>query len=97
MPISEHGANGLALLDGDVQSLGARVEGGILDADVTDRGSVDEGHEFADVIHEQAVEQVGVLVLEIGQVEILVDVGLASLNHLHGPRALSLEALHGVW
>lgn len=63
-PVAEHGADGLALLDGDVQSLGAGVEGRVLQADIANGGGVDQGHEVADVVHEQAVEEVKVLGLE---------------------------------
>jgi hypothetical protein len=95
-PVSEHGANGLSLLDGDVKSLGAGVDAGILQADITDCGGIDEGHELSDVVDEETVEEVGVLVLEGGQVEVLVDGCLAGLDHLHGTGALSVEALDGV-
>jgi hypothetical protein len=95
-PVLQHGADGLALLDGDVQSLGAGVQGGVLQADVTDGGGVDERHELPDVIHQQAVEQVDVGVLEARQVHVLVDVGLACVDDAHGPGALGLKALHGV-
>lgn len=95
-PVSEHGPDGLALLDGDVQSLGAGVDARVLEADITNGGSVDEGHEVADVVDEEAVEEVGVGLLDGGEVEVLVDGGLAGLNHLHGSGALGLEALHGV-
>lgn len=51
-PVAQHGANGLALLDGDVQGLRAGVEGRVLEADVANGGRVDEGHELAHVVHE---------------------------------------------
>jgi hypothetical protein len=95
-PVSEHSTDGLSLLNGDVQSLGASVDARILQADITDCGGIDEGHELSDVIDEEAVEEVGILVLEGGQVKILVDRCLTGLNHLHGSGALGLEALHGV-
>lgn len=95
-PVSEHGANGLSLLDGDIQSLGAGVDAGVLQADITDCGGVDEGHELADVVDEETVEEIGILVLESGQVKVLVDGSLAGLDHLHGTGALSVEALDGV-
>jgi hypothetical protein len=95
-PVSEHSANGLSLLDGDVQSLGASVDARVLQADITNCGSVNEGHELSDVVDEETVEEVGVLVLEGGQVKVLVDGGLAGLDHLHGSGALSVEALNGV-
>lgn len=96
LPVLQHGPDRLALLDGDVKSLGAGVEGGVLQADIADGRCVDKGHKVADVVHEEAVEEVHVLVLDCGQVEVLVDVGLAAVNHLHGASALGLEALHGV-
>jgi hypothetical protein len=95
-PVSEHGTNGLSLLDGDVQSLRAGVDARVLQADITDCGGIDEGHELSDVVDEETVEEVGVLVLEGGQVKVLVDGGLAGLDHLHGSGALSVEALDGV-
>lgn len=67
-----------------------------MEADVADGGGVDEGHKLAHVIHEQAVEQVEVCALDAGEVEVLVDVGLTGVNHLHGASALGLEALHDV-
>lgn len=119
-PVLEHCADGLALLDADVQGFGAGVEGGVLEADIANGGwslcksdmwngldgvvgiggrgltGVDEGHELADVVDEEAVEQVDVLVLEGGEVEVLVDIGLAGVDHLHRPLALHLQALHSV-
>lgn len=95
-PVTEHGLDGAALLDGNVQGLGAGIQGRVLEADVADGGGIYEGHEVADVVHEEAVEEVDVLGLEIRQVEVLVNVGLAGLDHLHGADALGLEALHGV-
>lgn len=84
------------MLDGDVQSLRASVQGGILQADITDGGGVDQRHQLANVVHEEAVEKVGALVLEVGQVQVLVDVGLSGVDHLHGTLALSLKRLHGM-
>jgi hypothetical protein len=95
-PVSEHSTNGLSLLDRDVQSLRASVNARVLQADITDCGGIDEGHELADVVDEETIEKVGILVLESGQVKVLVDRCLAGLNHLHGSGALGLEALHGV-
>lgn len=95
-PVSEHSPDGLALLDGDVQSLGASVDARVLEADITNGGSIDEGHEVADVVDEEAVEEVGVGLLDGGEVEVLVDGSLAGVDHLHGSGALRLEALHGV-
>lgn len=95
-PIPQHGADGLALLDGNVEGLGAGVDGGVLEADIANGRGIDEGHELADIVHDEAVEEVGVLVLKRGQVKVLVDGGLAGLDHLHGTGALGLEALHGV-
>jgi hypothetical protein len=95
-PVSEHSTDGLSLLDGDVQSLGASVNARVLQADITDCGGIDEGHELSDVVDEETIEKVGVLVLESGQVKVLVDRCLAGLNHLHGSGALGLEALHSV-
>jgi hypothetical protein len=95
-PVSEHSTNGLSLLDGDVQSLGASVNARVLQADITDCGGIDEGHELSDVVDEETIEKVGILVLESGQVKVLVDRCLTGLNHLHGSGALGLEALHGV-
>lgn len=63
-PIPEHCADGFALLDGDVEGFGAGVDARVLQADVTNGGSVDEGHEIADVVYEETVEEVGVLGLE---------------------------------
>lgn len=63
-PVLQHGLDGTALLDGDVQGLGASVQGGVLQADIANGGSVYKRHELADVVHEKAVEQVGVLALE---------------------------------
>lgn len=95
-PVAQHGADGLALLDGDVESLRAGVEGRVLQADVANGGRVDQGHELADVVDEEAVEEIDVVVLDGGQVQVPVDVGLTGANHLHGPCALRLEALHDV-
>ena len=95
-PVSEHGPDGLALLDRDIQGLGASVDARVLEADITNGGSVDEGHEVADVVDEEAVEEVGVGLLDGGEVEVLVDGSLAGVDHLHGSGALGLEALHGV-
>lgn len=95
-PVSEHSTDGLSLLDGDVQSLGASVNARVLQTDITDCGGIDEWHELSDVVDEETIEKVGVLVLESGQVKVLVDRCLAGLNHLHGSGALGLEALHSV-
>jgi hypothetical protein len=95
-PVLEDSANGLALLDGDIESLGAGVDGGVLEADITNGRCVDEGHELADVVHDEAVEEVDILSLQAGQVQVLVDGGLAAVDHLHGSGALRLEALHDV-
>ncbi|KAG7144875.1 hypothetical protein HYQ46_006384 [Verticillium longisporum] len=72
-PIPQHGADRLALLDGDVEGLGACVEGGVLEADVANGGGVDKRHELADVVDEDAVEEVHVLALEAREVQVLVD------------------------
>ena len=95
-PVLQNGADGLALLDGDVESLGAGVDGGVLQADITNGRCVDEGHELADVVHDEAVEEVDVLSLEAGQVQVLVDGCLTAVDHLHRSGALGLEALHDV-
>lgn len=63
-PVTEHGLDGAALLDGNVQGLGARIEGGVLEADVANGGGIYERHELTDVVHEKAVEKVNVLGLE---------------------------------
>lgn len=67
-----------------------------MQADVANGGGVDEGHQVADVVHEQAVEEIDILCLDTGQVEVLVNARLAAMDHLHGPGALGLEALHCV-
>jgi len=95
-PIPQHGANRLCLLDRDIQRLGEGVETRILQADVANGGRINQRHEFAHVIHEDAVEQIDVLVLEIRQVEILVDVGRATADHVHDAGALRIQALHNV-
>lgn len=95
-PVAQHGANRATLLDGDVQSLRAGVEGGVLEADITDGGSIYERHEVADVVHEKAVKEVNVLALDARQVQVLVNVCLARVNHSHGAERLSLQGLHGM-
>lgn len=95
-PVTQHGANRLALLDGDVQGFGAGVDARVLKADIADGGGIDEGHQFTDVVHEQTIKQVDVLVLDGGQVQILVDGSLTGVDHLHCAGALSLKTLHGV-
>lgn len=84
------------MLDGDVQRFGPSVQAGVLQTDVTDGGRVYQRHEVANIVHQEAVEQIGVLVLQAGKVEVLVDARLASLNHLHRSCALSLQAFHRV-
>lgn len=95
-PVLKHRADRLALLDGDVQSLGAGVDARVLETDVTNGGGIDEGHELAHVVHEQAVEEIDVLVLDGGEVQVLVDGGRSGVDHLHRASALGGEALHGV-
>lgn len=95
-PVTQHGADRLALLDGDVEGLGAGVEGRVLEADIANGRRIDKWHNFADIVHDETVEEVDVLFLQRGQVEVLVDGGRARLEHLHGTGALGLEALHGV-
>lgn len=67
-----------------------------MEAHITDGGRIYEGHEVTDVVHEQAVEEVNVLILKTRQVQVLVNVGLARLDHLHGAQGLGLERLHGM-
>ncbi len=55
-PVAEDGAYALALLDGDVQGLGAGVERRVLEAHVADGGRVHQGHELLGVVDQQAVE-----------------------------------------
>lgn len=95
-PIPQNSADALALLDGDVQSLWAGVEGGVLEADVSNGRGIDQGHQLAGVVHEQAVEEIHVLMLDGREVEVLVNVCLTSPDHLHGALALRVEVLHDV-
>lgn len=95
-PVAKHGADRFALLDRDVEGLGARVQGRVLQADVANRGRVHKRHEFPHVINEDAVKEVDVLVLEVRQIQVLVDIGRTAVDHLHGPSALRFEALHDV-
>ena len=67
-----------------------------MEADIADGGSVDERHELTHVVHEEAVEEVDVLILDGREVEVLVDGGGSGVDHLHRTRALGLEALHGM-
>jgi hypothetical protein len=67
-----------------------------LQANITNSWSIYERHELADIVHKQTVKQVGVLALESGQVQVLVNGSLAALDHLHGAQALGLKALHGM-
>lgn len=64
-PVTKHSLDGAALLDGNVQGLGASIQGGILQADVANGGCIYERHELTDVVHEEAVEEIDVLGLEI--------------------------------
>lgn len=95
-PVLQHGADRLSLLDRDIQSFGSGVNVRVLQADISNGGSVHKRHEVADVVHQKTVEQVGILGLDGGQVHVLVDVGLARIDHLHGSGALSLQAFHGM-
>ena len=95
-PIPEDGAHGLALLDGDVEGLWAGVEGGVLEADVANGGSVDERHELLDIVDEDAVEEIDVVRLEGREVEVLVNWRLARVDHLHGAEDLCVHVLHDV-
>lgn len=96
-PIAQHGANRLPLLNRNVQRLGLRVQRGILQTDIADGGGVNKRHELTDIVDQEAIEEIDVLVLQRRQIQVLVDVGLTCIDHLHRPRALRLEALHGVW
>lgn len=96
-PVLEDRLYRLALLDGDVERLGAGVESRILKTHVTNGGSVHQRHELLRIVDEQAVKEVGVLVLERRQIEIAVNVGLASPDHLERTLALLARVLHDVW
>jgi hypothetical protein len=48
------------------------------------------------MVNEKAVEEIDVLVLDYRQVEVLVDVGLSSTDHLQCPLALLFKVLHDV-
>lgn len=95
-PIPQDGPYRLALLDGNVQGFWAGVEGRVLQAHVTNCGGVYQGHHLSRVVHEQAVEEVGILVLDGGKVEVLVDVRLARADHPQGTLALFGEVLHNM-
>lgn len=84
------------MLDGNVQSLGACVQSGILQAHITNGWGIDEGHQITNVIHEKAIKEINVLTLKTGQVQVLVDICLSCLDHLHGTEALGLQTLHGM-
>ena len=84
------------MLDGDVESFGPCVDGGILQADVANGRGVDQGHQLLGVVDEQAVEEVDVLALDARQVEVLVDAGLAGADHLERTLALLGGVLHDV-
>ena len=92
-PIAEYGGNGLPLLDRDVQSLGPGIQSRILEAHVSNRGGVYEGHHLRDIINQEAVEEVDVLRFEVGEVEVFVDVGASAVDHAQSSHALRLEAL----
>jgi hypothetical protein len=93
-PIPENRPNGPPLLNRNVQSLRARVQRRVLEADVADGGGVHQGHQLLGIVDEQAVEQVDVLCLEVRQVQVLVDVCLARADHLQGALALTIGVLH---
>jgi hypothetical protein len=46
-----------------------------------------------DVIDQEAVEEVDVLGLEGGEVEVLIDVGASTVDHAQSSHALRLKAL----
>jgi hypothetical protein len=81
------------LLDRDVQSLRSGVQRRVLQANVSNRRRIYERHHLRDVIDQEAVEEVDVLGLEGGEVEVLVDVGASTVDHAQSSHALRLKAL----
>lgn len=93
-PVLEDGLDGLSLLNRDIQGLWAGVEGGVLQANITNSRRVNEGHHLLAVIHEQAVEEIGILLFDRRQVEVLVYIGLAGANHAKGTLTSLLKVLN---
>lgn len=92
-PIAKYGGNGLALLDRDVQSLGARIQRRVLEAHISNRGRVYKGHHLSDIVDQEAVEEVNVLGFKSGEVEVFVDVCGSAIDHAQSSHALRLKAL----
>lgn len=90
-PVSEDSSYRLSLLDGDVKSFWLGVEGGILEADIANGWCVDEWHELLNVVDEDTIKEIRIRRLEIREIEVLVDVGAASIYHLHGASNLCLH------
>lgn len=93
-PIPEHGADRFPLLYRDVQGLGAGVEGRVLEADVTNGGGVDEGHHLPGVVDEEAEEKVDIVRLDVGEVQIFVDICLPGPDDLQGTLRLLIRTFH---
>ena len=64
-----------------------------METDITDGGGIDEGHEGSDIIDQETVEEICVLGFDVGEVEVFIDGGSATIDHSHGADTLSFEAL----
>lgn len=92
-PIPKNRGNRFALLDGNVEGFRVCVQGGILQADISNCWGVHEGHQLSNVVDHEAVEEVGVLLLEGGEVKVFVDVRSTAVDHPHGSLALRFQTL----
>ena len=68
-----------------------------MQADIANGWCVNQWHELLDIVDENAVEEVDVVGLEGGEVEVLVDRCRAGIYHLHGAGNLCGHGLHDMW
>lgn len=96
-PVAQHGPDGFPLLNGNVEGFRAGVQSRVLETHVANGWGVDQRHHLLGIVDEEAVEEIDVLVLDGGEVQIPVDVGLTRPHHLQSPVTLLVEILHNVW
>jgi hypothetical protein len=67
-----------------------------LEAYISDCWGIYKGHQLLDVVDQEAVEEIGVIRFETGQVEVFVDISSAAVDHSQSPNTLSFGCLENM-